>query len=216
MNKKGMDVFHLFLYTGCTGTAAGTSACLHAGAAASAQLINAYGPTEATCAVTAVAVTRQMLGCGTLPIGEVAHSAVSVTIRDARGASLPDGATGEITLEGASVFSGYQGAPPQRGPYATGDHGFVRDGLLYFCGRRDSQIKWKGYRIDLAEVETALARLPGLRQAAVLPVRAPDGAVLRLTAYGDWGDGPPPADWRRQLGEILPDYMLPSRLLPFK
>lgn len=127
-------------------------------------LLNAYGPTEATCAVTAVPISRKMC-TQTLPIGRVREGAVSVCLE-----------RGEIVLAGESV------APAFKGRYATGDLGYVEDGFLYWAGRKDQQIKYKGYRIEPAEIEETLESMPGVERAVVLPRRDGAGTVRGLTA----------------------------------
>lgn len=191
-------------------------------------LINAYGPTEATCAVCAVRITPEMAEeDGELPIGEIATAATEITIRD-----------GEIVLTGPSVFSGYLdgrdgGYFVENGVngYRTGDGGFIRDGLLYYTGRNDSQVKYKGYRIELDEIECAINRIAGVAECAVIAKRNPDGIVKTIQAFvvperSGAEAGKPgakeenaeqtpepectPESIRRKLAEMLPGYMIPK------
>jgi thioesterase domain-containing protein len=105
--------------------------------------------------------------------------------------------------------------PAANGPgarlYATGDLARRRpDGTIEFLGRADHQVKLRGFRLELAEVEAALARLPGVREAAVL-LREDVPGDQRLVAYLV-ASGRPPAEseLRRGLAERLPDYMVPA------
>ncbi len=173
-------------------------------------VVNAYGPTEATCAVCAVRITPEMAESDEeLPVGEIDTAATGITLADE-----------EIVLAGASVFAGYAdgrdgGHFTKDGVngYRTGDRGYVRDGLLYYSGRSDNQIKYKGYRIELDEIENRINRLPGVRECAVVAKRTPDGIVKTIQAFyvaerGD--DGVTPADIKAGLAATLPQYMIPK------
>ncbi|MEV8508041.1 amino acid adenylation domain-containing protein [Actinoplanes sp. NPDC051475] len=170
---------------------------------------NLYGPTE---------YTINTLGAGTAdsPTPTVGKPIFNTTgyVLDAWLRPVPPGVVGELYIAGAGLARGYLGSPALTasrfvaGPegsrlYRTGD--LVRerpDGNLDFLGRSDDQVKIRGYRIELGDVESAVAAVPGVRQAAVL---ARDG---KLHAYlvGDAS----PADVRTALGERLPSYMVPS------
>ncbi len=168
-------------------------------------LFHAYGPTEATCAVCGLPLLPQHLEQEPLPVGQLSSAAVNITLRD-----------GEIILDGPSVFGGYLGQePPASAAYATGDLGRIENGLLYCLGRRDKQIKYMGYRIDLNEIRLALEALPQVQQAAVIAQRDSHGVVRRLAAYLS----PFPAetdDLRRALSEQLPAYMIPQLFFPLE
>ena len=160
------------------------------------KLYNAYGPTECTCAVCAAAISPDMCA-HPLPVGTLAGAAVDISVENR-----------EIILRGASV------APAYGGMFSTGDLGHVENGLLYWDGRRDLQIKYKGYRIEPGEIEAALAALDGVEEAAVLPRRDPAGQVRGLTAFVA---GPVQAPvLAGALAARLPRYMIPAdwRLLP--
>ena len=96
--------------------------------------------------------------------------------------SFADGERGEIVISGPNVSPGYLGRPDLTArafsvrdgmrTYRTGDWGSVRDGLLFFHGRRDDQVKIAGHRIEPGDVEVHLASLPRVRQAAVVPTIA--------------------------------------------
>ncbi|MFI7597372.1 amino acid adenylation domain-containing protein [Actinoplanes sp. NPDC049681] len=170
---------------------------------------NLYGPTE---------YTINTLGAGTAdsPTPTVGKPIFNTTgyVLDPWLRPVPPGVVGELYIAGAGLARGYLGSPASTaarfvaGPdgtrvYRTGD--LVRerpDGNLDFLGRSDDQVKIRGYRIELGEVESAVAAVPGVRQAAVV---ARDG---KLHAYlvGEAG----PASVRAALGERLPSYMVPS------
>lgn len=105
------------------------------------RILNAYGPTEAACAVAAVEVQGRE---GTLPVGRVADAASRLLILDEQGEPRPEGLPGEIAIAGPSVGSGYIGGEAGgfgrfngEKLYRTGDEGVIRDGLLWHLGRRD-------------------------------------------------------------------------------
>lgn len=181
------------------------------------QILNCYGPTECTFAVTAARITAAHTACERLPVGR-AKPGVQIGVTDAQGDPLPEGGTGEIRISGDSVALGY--LPPAQNDaflctpsgrtYRTGDCGYYRDGLLYVTGRQDRQIKISGYRVEPAEIENALLSLPQVRAAAVLPRMAPDGTVLALQAFVVAAQADRAADRLRQaLGALLPSYMIP-------
>jgi 3-oxoacyl-(acyl-carrier-protein) synthase len=138
---------------------------------------------------------------------------------------VPVGVPGELWIAGDGVARGYLGRPdltaekftpdpfaaePGARLYRTGD--LVRwrpRGKLEFLGRTDHQVKVRGYRVELGEIEAALLRHPAVA-AAVAMVREDDGEK-RLVAYtAGAGEGPPAGELRRHLRELLPEYMVPT------
>ena len=179
------------------------------------SIINAYGPTEAACAVCAVEVQERS---GTLPVGEVKSAASTLLILDEDRVPLPEGTPGEIAIVGKSVGNGYVGAfqggfgsfAGER-LYCTGDKGMIRDGLLWYFGRIDRQIKYKGYRIEPGEIEAALLCWKEVNAAAVLPIQKA-GEVRGLAAIVEWnGKELPLSECKQRLLSALPSYMLPKR-----
>ena len=151
---------------------------------------------------------------------------------DESGAVPPEGERGEMIIAGPNVSPGYLGRPDLtaraffdepdgRRAYRTGDWGRWRDGMLYFEGRQDGQIKLHGYRIELADIEANFLTLPGVRDCAVVPVLR-NGAVQFLVSFivpsGAAPDDPAEAAamtdaFRAALGSRLPTYMLPRKIL---
>ena len=126
-----------------------------------ARIINAYGPTEATVALSAVAVTDEMLATlKRLPIGYTKADSPTFII-DEEGNKLPNGEQGEIIVSGPAVSKGYMNNPEKTAEaffefeglpaYHTGDVGTMTDEGTCFstAGRMDFQIKFNGYRIEL-------------------------------------------------------------------
>jgi acyl-coenzyme A synthetase/AMP-(fatty) acid ligase len=141
----------------------------------------------------------------------------------------PPGAIGDLYVAGAGLAAGYwrdpertaaafRARPGRAGErmYRTGDLARLGDdGLVYFHGRRDSQVKSRGYRIELGEIEAALHTLPGLQECAVVALDAGgfEGAVLCCAYAPATGHQPSAASLRRDLSRLLPGYMLPARWL---
>ena len=163
------------------------------------RILNAYGPTEATCAVCASEITPEMTAWPRLPCGDPAQASCAVRIEN-----------GEIVLEGASVFGGYLGDPSPVTAYRTGDGGEIRNGLLYCTGRLGGYVKLGGFRIDPAEVRLAIEAVPGVEACTVTPVMRGD-TVLRLRA-SVLSETRTAAQIRAKLAETLPAYMIPGEL----
>nr|BEK69968.1 hypothetical protein KPHV_71950 [Kitasatospora purpeofusca] len=184
------------------------------------ELVNGYGPTEATTFATLHRV-RPADCAGPVPIGRpFGGTGAAVLDRDRR--PVPDGARGELWLTGRLAL-GYLGRPgltaerfvelPGLGrAYATGDLVSRRpDGVLDFHGRLDDQVKVRGYRIEPGEVEHALCGLPEVAEAAVV-VRRAGREDAALTAFVVAAEGFRPAveSLRRQLAERLPAHLVPT------
>lgn len=181
------------------------------------RLANVYGPTEAV--VNALWWESDARHRGAPPLG-LPLPGTDVAVRDARQRPVPPGQVGELWLAGP-LARGYIGQPAltaerfQTGAdgrrwYRTGDQVSVAaDGGLAFHGRVDHQVKLRGARIELAEVEAALCRLDGVRQACVL-VHG-EGRAAQLVAWLACATPRPAAQWRALLAERLPAWMQPAR-----
>ncbi|HMB53139.1 MAG TPA: amino acid adenylation domain-containing protein, partial [Thermoanaerobaculia bacterium] len=204
----------------------------HAGDGGGVELFNTYGPTETTVVATQWSIGSD--GASGLPDGRVPIGRPLPAVRAyALGAGfelVPEGATGELCLAGDHLARGYLGRPaltadafrpdphsaaPGGRLYRTGD--LVRwrpDGHgLDYLGRRDDQVKVRGFRVELGEVEAAVSRHPGVRQAAVAAPRDASG-VASLVAWVVADDGRLPDDLREVLRRELPDHMVPSVFVP--
>ncbi len=192
-----------------------------------AELQNLYGPTEAAIDVTHWACGRE--DAGEVPIGVPIANTASYVL-DPRGQQLPAGIPGELWIGGCQLALGYAGRPgltaatfcpdtfgsqPGGRLYRTGDIARRRrDGALEYLGRQDQQVKLRGHRIELAEIEVALRAHDRVSDAVVLLTGT--GQDARLVAYivpaGDVSEGGPPshAELRDHLGRALPAYMVPS------
>jgi amino acid adenylation domain-containing protein len=185
------------------------------------RLLNAYGLTE-TSDDTNHEVMDRAPDDERIPLGRpVSNVRVYVVDEDLR--PVPLGAPGLIAFSGVCVGRGYINDPERTGQcyladphregqrlYLGGDYGRWRpDGKLEFLGRRDSQVKISGFRIEIGEIENTLLRVPGVRDGAVV-VAARPGQAQRLVAFYS---GPQPIGTdvlRDRLGASLPWYMVPS------
>lgn len=194
--------------------------------ATGARVLNAYGVTEATVTSTVHEVPREGIADGEgaeVPLGTpLAGTAVHVLDGGLR--PLPRGAVGELAIAGVGLADGYLGdeattaarfvtVPALGGErvYLTGDLGYRdRDGLVCFLGRRDNQVKLRGYRIELEEVEAAVSAVLGGRSCAVVPGRDAAGGPC-LTGFLDGGGEVDRALLHEGLSERLPAALVPAR-----
>lgn len=185
------------------------------------KLVNAYGLTETSDDTNHEVMDRAPDG-ERVPLGR-AVSNVRVYVVDEDLRPVPLGTAGLIAFSGVCVGRGYINDPertrqcymtdPHREGqrlYLGGDYGRWRpDGKLEFLGRRDSQVKISGFRIEIGEIENTLLRVPGVRDGAVVVAAGP-GQGQRLVAFYS-GPGPIEAGaLRDRLGESLPWYMVPA------
>ncbi|MEU9156831.1 amino acid adenylation domain-containing protein [Streptomyces sp. NPDC048417] len=188
------------------------------------RLFNGYGPTETTVATAMSEQLEPAPPAGIPPIGRPLRN-VRTYVLDARLEPVPTGAVGQLYVAGAGVTAGYLGrddltaerfledafGPPGARMYRTGDLArWTADGELVFVGRDDDQVKVRGFRIELGEVETALARCPGVAQAAAA-VHDGEQGDRRLVGYvvAEPGARPDPAGLRQRLADELPAHLTP-------
>ncbi|MBV8070954.1 MAG: amino acid adenylation domain-containing protein, partial [Acidobacteriaceae bacterium] len=185
------------------------------------RLLHVYGPTEATTFASCHRVEAVPAGARTVPIGRpIANT--TLHLLDPAGGPVPDGVVGELHVGGPGLARGYRNRPeltaerflahPGLGRlYRTGDLARRRaDGALEFVGRRDGQVKLRGFRIEPAEVELQLRRLPGVTDALVRlhPDAAGQPALAAwLLTHGPAADA---AGLRAQLRRALPEHMIPT------
>jgi amino acid adenylation domain-containing protein len=182
-------------------------------------LWNMYGPTETTIWSAA----GQVRSASAIVIGPpVANT--QFYILDRHNQPAPIGVPGELWISGDGVARGYYNHaeltaerfienPFRSGSkmYRTGDKArFLADGKIEFLGRLDHQVKLRGYRIELEEIEAVLAQHSGVRQAIAM-VREDNSGDQRLVAYITSKNGNIPSSELRDFsGQKLPDYMIPS------
>ncbi|WP_386752912.1 amino acid adenylation domain-containing protein [Lysobacter yangpyeongensis] len=192
-----------------------------------AQLHNLYGPTEAAVSVTAWDCPREGIP-DIIPIGRPGAN-TRIYILDERGAPVPRGVRGEIHIAGCQVARGYLNRPELTAErflddpfhpgddarmYRTGDLGRQwADGNIEYLGRNDFQVKIRGQRVELGEIEAQLRNLAGVGQAAVVVRDVGDGGpalVAYVVAADDADTSVRTGQWRRQLQAVLPAHMVPS------
>lgn len=191
------------------------------------ELLNAYGSTECSddvslCLIGPAGLARQRLAVGT----PIANAVLYLLVYErGRWRSARPGEPGELWVGGSPVGLGYLNDPeltraaffvdefdPSSASgriYRTGDLAVFEDGLAYCLGRADRQVKIAGVRIELDEVEAAVARITGLRQCAVV-VEEHEGEA-RLAAHYAGRPGTDNTDLYARLREALPPAMLPRR-----
>lgn len=167
----------------------------------SLKIINAYGPTEATCAVCSAMITAETLAAGEpLPVGDISSAACKIEIEN-----------GEIILSGTSVFGGYIGAAERTGGrFATGDLGEIRGGKLYCTGRADGRIKYKGYRIELGDIEANILAICGVRACCAVAKQSKNGDTAYIKVFVSAEPTLGEETLRTALKSALPEYMIPK------
>ncbi|MCY7297023.1 non-ribosomal peptide synthetase, partial [Alteromonas sp. a30] len=204
------------------------------------RLMNTYGPTETTVTATAFEVTAENVDAATnenaIPIGKP-NKNTQVYVLDANQNLVPQGVIGEMYIAGESLARGYLNRDKETreafvaNPFAdsanarmyrSGD--LVRwneNGELLFEGRADKQVKVRGFRVELAEIESHIAALNGVENVAVIARSLPAGGKSlvayvtgKLLSSGQTSSGQTTIDEiRAALAQKLPDYMVPSAIM---
>lgn len=186
-------------------------------AAPGSQVEIVYGPTELTITCTSHVLPADPVDWpdtpnGIAPIG-TCYPGVEHLLLDDDGVPAD---RGELCLRGPQRFGGYldpandEGRFEPGGWYRTGDRVAMQDGVLIHLGRTDHQVKVRGHRIELGEVEAVLRQLPGVHDAIVVAVPTTDGTHELAAAVS--GAECVPGELYAALGDHLPPYMLPRRI----
>ena len=162
------------------------------------NIINAYGPTEATSAVSAILLDKNNLS-NPLPVGKISSAATNIEIID-----------NEIVLSGPSVFKGYLNSQETIESYYTNDMGYIDNDKLYCLGRKDNQIKLNGYRIELDEIEITIKNIQSVLDACVIAKKDNKGRVKFIKAFVVLIKK---CDIKKELEEKLPSYMIPKQII---
>lgn len=183
-----------------------------------AKVINTYGPTESTVAVTDVEISKEMAASEKdLPIGRCKPGTEI----------LIDENNGEIIIKGNTVSKGYFRDAEKTAKaffvaedgercYRTGDAGHFEGDMLYYGGRIDLQVKLHGYRIELGDIESNLVKMEEIESAVVVP-KMQDGKVKYLQGYVvshfDDKSNAQVKNIKAFLKQFLPEYMVPKRII---
>ena len=195
-----------------------------------AEIVNAYGPTETTVLVTAAKIDEVLCeDTRPLPIG-YPFSNLRAVIISPDGTVLSEGQYGELLIVGDCVSIGYLNRPElnerafftdaqtQERGYHTGDLCCMENGLIYYLGRMDGQVKLNGFRVELEDVENNLVRVENIARAAVVPVYE-DGKTVALTAFVSLQEADGFSSLARAkkiktaLAAVLPSYMIPRKIV---
>jgi len=174
------------------------------------SIINAYGPTEATCCVSLIKIEDAMLDNKLIPVGKISTSAVNIQVEQ-----------NEIILKGNTVFSNYLNQTSDNcyqengiNCYKTGDLGEIKEDYLYCLGRSDSQIKYQGYRIELGDIENNLLKIDGIKEAVVICKYKENTNIVRLIkAFVTTNKDITEQFIKQKLSHFLPNYMIPKKII---
>jgi non-ribosomal peptide synthetase-like protein len=190
------------------------------------RILNAYGPTEATVTCT----LTELVPGKPVTIGKPLPTYTIVILDPDKPQELPDGTMGEICVAGIGLAQGYLNRPeltaekfipdfigipnnPSKRIYRSGDLGCINtDGEIEFYGRIDTQVKVRGYRIELTEIESVLMEFPQIAQA-VVDTWEPEPGAVELVAYYALNEGEQELDLAAvslALRSRLPRYMVPA------
>jgi D-alanine--poly(phosphoribitol) ligase subunit 1 len=176
-----------------------------------ASIINAYGPTETTIFASFIEVTNKLLHKKAVPISKAENRFVHLENE-------------EITISGNRIAIGYLNndalthkkfiANQGSRAFYTGDLGFLKNGYIYYGGRKDEQIKLNGYRIELSEIKYALERIDFIEQAECVPIIIEE-KVKRILAFVVLKSklNETISDIKSILEKELPLYMIPSEII---
>jgi amino acid adenylation domain-containing protein/thioester reductase-like protein len=190
------------------------------------EIINEYGPTEASVACSWHAFNPATDKEGSVPIGVPADN-TRLYILGEKQSLVPRGAVGELYIAGRGLADGYVNREdltnqafvpdpfvPGERMYKTGD--LVRmsvQGQIVFLGRKDHQVKIRGYRIETSEVENALSKYPSVKDAYVMAVAGKNAEDSFLCGYYTGSQKVDPAALKDFLLQELPGYMVPPHLI---
>lgn len=177
----------------------------------SLNIINSYGPTECTFAVTSYIVDDE----NNISVGYSKPDS-PVFIVNENLEIIKNGEIGEILITGKSVGLGYLNPPSNNGyvnfqgkqAYKTGDFGYIKNNRIYCIGRKDSQIKLGGYRIELSEIENILNSFEFVEKA-IVTTKTNNDIVKRIIAFVKTSENISEENIRNKLSKKLPHYMMP-------
>lgn len=180
------------------------------------KLMNFYGPTE----TTVWASYSDLTGEKTVNIGKpLANAAIYILDEDM--APVSDGEIGEICIGGKSLANGYYNNPEATEKafvyyngeriYKTGDLGHIENGIIFCHNRKDFQVKIRGHRIELGEIDSHIMNVKGVKRSVTTTLQSEIGAELICFYIAD--DYVDEKQIRLEISQFLPDYMIPSVLV---
>lgn len=175
------------------------------------EIINCYGPTECTFAVTSEKIETEDISIG------IPKEDVKLYIVDENHEILSENEIGEIMIVGKSVGDGYINSDNKsfitydgKKAYLTGDKGYCKNGKYYCIGREDKQVKYNGYRIELLEIEQIINKLEYINNAVVVAIKNENREVQKIVAFVEKNYKVDQLEIRKELKNYLPDYMIPK------
>ncbi|WP_288222069.1 D-alanine--poly(phosphoribitol) ligase subunit DltA [uncultured Clostridium sp.] len=199
------------------------------------RIINGYGPTEGTVLLSAIDVTEEMLEDErSIPIGYPMEGGI-LKILDDKNNEVKDGEKGELLALGKSISKGYfnneemtnkvffnevVNGQELRG-YKTGDIAYYDNGILYYCGRKDFQIKLNGFRIEIEDIENNLRKVSNVSNCVVLPVFK-DEKISHLASFVTLKEDNGLSSLKNsiiikdELKKYIPSYMIPRNIKVIK
>ncbi|MDY3208668.1 D-alanine--poly(phosphoribitol) ligase subunit DltA [Clostridium baratii] len=195
------------------------------------RIINGYGPTEATVGISANDITEEMIEDEkSLPVGVVMET-TKIKIVDENGNEVEDGEKGEIIIIGNSVSKGYfknkektnevfyfeEENGERKRAYKTGDMAYLLEDKIYYCGRRDFQIKLNGFRIEIEDIENNLRKVDNVKNVVVLPIYKDEKisylqGIVQLEEKNDLSSLKNGMIIKKGLEKFVPSYMIPRNI----
>lgn len=183
------------------------------------QVLNSYGPTEATVATTLVEITGEIINnySNNLPVGHVgANSRINLL--------NIDNGLGEIQIVGDNVSVGYLNDNEltsskfsmigSKRSFDTGDYGYFQDGMLFFETRRDDLIKFHGFRIAIGEIDSAIEK-NSIDTSITIPLKR-GNQIVKLVSFIRSTDKINVRSLKKSLSKLLPYYMVPADIVQLK
>lgn len=228
LNPERLPQARVFVFGG-EGYPVADLARFHARFVGQARLVNVYGPTETSCICSSHDIDGTSLADAETKFPSLGrmHTDFDYAILDEEGKELPRGAPGELWIGGTNVGLGYYNNPEETARrfrqdprqtkfrsiwYRSGD--LVREdeeGLLWFCGRADNQVKIRGHRIELEELELAIEGYSGVTRAIAVAIPGEDGLELHVAYAAEAAADE--AELKALCRERLPVYMQPARIV---
>ena len=184
----------------------------------SSKVLNTYGPTEATVAITLIDITPAVIEkySKSLPVGYVkANTVINLLDKDSEN-------VGEIEIVGDNVSIGYFKneelnaqkfqAKYEKRSFRTGDFGYIEDNMLFFANRKDELIKLHGFRIEIGEIDKEFTNNKKINESITIPLKR-GTEVVKLITFIITNTQIDMEELKKEISEILPYYMIPSDIV---